>query len=160
MNPLLKKFIFLYEIIRLPIIDSATGKRIGRVIDLAVSLKEMYPKVNALIMRTRKTRKKIYLPWKFVKILVEKKGIFIENTPVSFNEYLNPVNGDILIKETFWDKQIVDINGSKVVRVNDLNLLKEGHALWVVHMDIGFTGILRRLGFLKFVQFFVKLLSS
>jgi len=160
MNPLLKKFVFLHEIIKLPIIDSANGKRIGRIIDVAVSLKEMYPKVNALIMRDRKTYKKIYVPWKFVKILVEEKGIFIENTPASFNEYVSPVNGDILIKETFWDKQIVDINGSKVVRVNDLNLLKEGQALWVVHMDIGFTGILRRLGYLKFVQFFVKLISS
>ncbi|MFA6357317.1 MAG: CBS domain-containing protein [Candidatus Omnitrophota bacterium] len=160
MNPVVKKFIFLIEIIKLPIIDSATGKKIGRLIDLSATMKEMYPKVNALIMRDRKSGKKFYIPWKFVKILVEEKGIFIENTPASFSEYLGPINGDIPLKETFWDKQIVDVYGSKVVRVNDLHLLKEGLGLWVVHMDIGFTGILRRLGCLKFVQFFVKLLSS
>ena len=160
MNPLIKKFIFLTEIIKLPVIDSATGKHIGRLIDLAATMKEMYPKVNALIMRDRKTRKKIYIPWRLIKIIVEEKGVFIENTPAFFSPYLNLPEGDILIKETFWDRQIVDVNGSKVVRVNDLHLLRESLGLWVVHMDIGFTGILRRLGFLKFIQFFVKLLSS
>ena len=67
---------------------------------------------------------------------------------------------EILLKEIFWDKQIVDIQGSKVVRVNDLHLLKEDLNLWVVHMDIGITGLIRRLGWTRFFDFFVRLVSS
>ncbi|MEI6831185.1 MAG: CBS domain-containing protein [Candidatus Omnitrophota bacterium] len=159
MNYLPKKFIFLYYIINLPVIDSLTGKKIGRVIDLAATLKEMYPKVTGLIMRNKKN-KKIYLPWNSVKMLVEEKGIFIENfLAVAQNEF-NPKENEILLKETFWDKQIVDIHGSKVVRINDLHLLREGLDFWVVHMDIGITGLLRRLGCIKIFEFIIKLVSS
>ncbi|MDP2044247.1 MAG: CBS domain-containing protein [Candidatus Omnitrophota bacterium] len=159
MNNLPKKFIFLYYIINLPVIDSLSGKKIGRVIDLSASLKELYPKVTGLIMRNRKN-KKVYIPWNNVKMLVEEKGIFIENFPTIAQEGLNPAENEILLKETFWDKQIVDIHGSKVVRVNDLHLLKEGLSLWVVHMDIGITGLLRRLGCSKIFELIIKLVSS
>jgi len=159
MNYLPKKFIFLYYIINLPVIDSLSGKKIGRVIDLSATLKELYPKVTGLIMRNREN-KKVHIPWNNVKMLVEEKGIFIENFPAIAQEGLNPAENEILLKETFWDKQIVDIHGSKVVRVNDLHLLKEGLSLWVVHMDIGITGLLRRLGVSKIFEFIIKLVSS
>ena len=159
MNYLPKKFIFLYYIINLPVVDSLAGKKIGRVTDLAVTLKEMYPKVTGLIMRNRKN-KKIYIPWNNVKMMVEEKGIFVENFTAAAQEGLNPAENEILLRETFWDKQIVDIHGSKVVRVNDLHLLREGLSLWVVHMDIGVTGLLRRLGCSKIFEFLIKLVSS
>lgn len=159
MNYLPKKFIFLYDIINLPVIDALTGKKIGRIFDLSATLKEMYPKVSGLIMRNKKN-KKIYLPWSSVKMLVEEKGVFIENYLVVAQSQFNLTENEILLKETFWDKQIVDIHGSKVVRINDLHLLKEGLSLWVVHMDIGITGLLRRLGVSKIFEFIIKLVSS
>ena len=63
MNYLPKKFIFLYYMIGLPVIDSLTGKKVGRIIDLAASLKEMYPKVTGLIMRNKKNKKVTRLQW-------------------------------------------------------------------------------------------------
>ena len=159
MNKLTKKFIFLYDIINLPVIDALTGKKIGRIFDLAASLKEMYPKVTGLLMCNKKN-KKIYLPWSSVKMLVEEKGVFIENFLAVTQDQLHPAENEILLKETFWDKQIVDIHGSKVVRINDLHLLREGLSLWVVHMDIGITGLLRRLGVSKVFEFIIKLVSS
>jgi CBS domain-containing protein/sporulation protein YlmC with PRC-barrel domain len=159
MNSLTKKFIFLYYIINLPVIDALTGKRVGRIVDLSATLKEMYPKVSGLIMRNKKN-KKVYLPWSSVKMLVEEKGVFIENFLANVEDQYNPAENEILLKEIFWDKQIVDIHGSKVVRINDLHLLKEGSSLWVVHIDIGITGLLRRLGVSKIFEFFIKLVSS
>jgi Mg/Co/Ni transporter MgtE len=55
------------------------------------------------------------------------------------------------------DKQIISTEGYKIVRVNDLQLLiedkaKESTNLWVVHIDIGFKGILRRIGILRLVN--------
>ncbi|HNW40166.1 MAG TPA: CBS domain-containing protein [Candidatus Omnitrophota bacterium] len=159
MNYLPKKFIFLYYIIGLPVIDSLTGKKIGRIKDLVASLKEMYPRITGLIMRNKKN-KDIYLPWGSVKMMVEEKGIFIENYLAVAQEQFVPAENELLLKEIFWDKQIVDIHGSKVVRINDLHLLREGLSLWVVHVDIGITGLLRRLGCSKIFEFMIKLVSS
>ncbi len=159
MNYLPKKFIFLYYIINLPVIDTQTGKKIGWISDLVASLKEMYPKVTGLMVHNWK-HKKIYIPWTNVKMLVEEKGVFIEDFLALTQKQLAPAENEILLKETFWDKQIVDIHGSKVVRVNDLHLLREGLSFWVVHMDIGVTGLLRRLGCIKIFEFFIKLVSS
>ena len=50
-----------------------------------------------------------------------------------------------LIKDLF-DKQIVDVDGRKVVRINDIEVARTGGALRVVAADIGFGGIVRRLG--------------
>ena len=44
------------------------------------------------------------------------------------------------------DKQIVDIDGRKVVRVNDLRLDEVDGALRLVAVDVGTAGLLRRLG--------------
>jgi len=52
----------------------------------------------------------------------------------------------IYLSKRLLDKQIVDINGRKVVRVNDLKLAELNGAFKVIAVDIGFTGLLRRLG--------------
>ena len=59
---------------------------------------------------------------------------------------------ETLLKKTFFDKQIVNMLGSKVVRVNDLHLLREDTNLWLVHIDVGIKGLLRRLGWLTFIS--------
>jgi magnesium transporter len=52
---------------------------------------------------------------------------------------------DVSVRDMLWDKQIVDVEGAKVVRVNDVHLLI-GERQWIVHVDVGFAGLLRRLG--------------
>ena len=159
MNNLQNNFIYLSQIINIAVLDLATGKRIGRTVDIVAALREMYPKVSALIMQDDKSKKKIYVPWNNVK-KIEAKGISVENIQDILKQDLKMSENEILLKEIFWDKQIVDIQGSKVVRVNDLHLLKEDLNLWVVHMDIGITGLIRRLGWTRFFDFFVRLVSS
>ena len=57
-----------------------------------------------------------------------------------------PSKEHLLIRKDLLDKQIVDINGAKVVRVNDVRLTEEGGAAYVTDVDVGMRGILRRLG--------------
>jgi Mg/Co/Ni transporter MgtE len=44
------------------------------------------------------------------------------------------------------DKQIVDTFGAKVVRVNDIQFLHLNSQLRLVHFDVGFRGLMRRIG--------------
>jgi magnesium transporter len=53
---------------------------------------------------------------------------------------------EMLIRDTILDKQIVDIDDLKVVRVNDVLLAWIKGSLNLVGVDVGFNGIMRRLG--------------
>ncbi|MGB9803035.1 magnesium transporter MgtE N-terminal domain-containing protein [Desulfofundulus sp.] len=57
---------------------------------------------------------------------------------------------EVFVNRWLLDKQIVDVQGAKVVRVNDIKLRqkKEGNTLLVhlIAVDIGFRGLIRRLG--------------
>lgn len=54
--------------------------------------------------------------------------------------------GEILIRKALLDKQIVDIAGAKVVRVNDLQFRQRNGALVLSKVDVGLRGLLRRVG--------------
>ena len=53
---------------------------------------------------------------------------------------------EIQLRSDLLDKQIVDIDGRKVVRVNDLSLDEIDGDLRLVAVDVGAAGLLRRLG--------------
>lgn len=53
---------------------------------------------------------------------------------------------EMLVRETILDKQIVDIDDLKVVRVNDVLIARIQGSLGLVGVDVGFNGIMRRLG--------------
>lgn len=54
------------------------------------------------------------------------------------------------------DKQIVDINGRKLERVNDLRLAALATGTYVVAVDVGFDGFLRRLGLTPLLNAFLR----
>jgi magnesium transporter len=148
-------FSFLSQIIDLPIRDNNSNKKLGKIEDFIIELKEMYPRVAALII-AHKRNGRFRMPWSCVKSVNEKKFITADNYDAYLNEQVSLAANELKLKEIFWDKQIVDTHGSKVVRVNDLHLLREKMALWVIHVDIGAKGLLRRLGWLGFFSSIFK----
>ena len=56
------------------------------------------------------------------------------------------VSNGLLLVENILDKQIVDLNGRKLVRVNDVRLATLPTGTFVVAVDIGIEGLLRRIG--------------
>jgi magnesium transporter len=56
------------------------------------------------------------------------------------------VNNGLLLVENMLDKQIVDLNGRKLVRVNDIRLVTVATGTFAVAVDIGIEGLLRRIG--------------
>jgi len=63
---------------------------------------------------------------------------------------MNPddVANGLLLVENMLDKQIVDLNGRKLVRVNDVRLATLPTGTFAVAVDIGIEGLLRRIGIL------------
>jgi len=56
------------------------------------------------------------------------------------------VENGLLLVENILDKQIVDLNGRKLVRVNDVRLATIQTGTYAVAVDIGIEGLLRRIG--------------
>jgi magnesium transporter len=53
---------------------------------------------------------------------------------------------DVLLSRDVLDKQIIDTNGARVVRVNDVELVRVDGTIYVSNVDVSWVGILRRLG--------------
>jgi magnesium transporter len=139
-------FLYLSQILDSPVLDRARGRRLGHVADVSADITKIYPNLTGLWVRPFWGRALFFLSAASVEIPESGRPILatLPETPVK----PDPVRDGLRLRETFLDKQIVDISGSRVVRVNDLHLLKEDANLWVVHMDVGFSGLLRRLGWL------------
>jgi hypothetical protein len=70
-----------------------------------------------------------------------------------------PAENDIFLSRDVLDKQIIDTDGARVVRVNDLELVRVNGTLYVGNVDIGMLGVLRRLGVAGVTQRVTSLLG-
>ena len=65
----------------------------------------------------------------------------------------------LLLKANILDKQIVDLNGRKLVRVNDIRLVAVSDVTYAVAVDVGTEGLLRRIGIVKPLKSFFSLFN-
>ncbi len=132
---------FLSQCIGLPVRDPS-GEPIGTIADLIVAIGDRYPPVTGLVART--DQRQIFLPWRSVESL-DDTGARLRVRTIDIGKFRQRQN-EILLKADLLDKQIVDIEGRKVIRVNDVSLDEIDRRLRVVAVDVGAAGLLRRLG--------------
>jgi len=144
--------IYLSSVIGRTVINS-NGDQIGILRDLIMVPGEVFPEVSHIVIKSRKGIKT--LPWSEVSLFTHVVISTGSTKPHRLDTYL-PKEGDILVKRDLLDKQIVDVNGAKVVRVNDIKLGKLDQKLCIFSVDIGFRGLLRRLGYERFGERFAQ----
>ncbi|MGH2512157.1 MAG: magnesium transporter MgtE N-terminal domain-containing protein [Candidatus Limnocylindrales bacterium] len=133
--------LYLSQVIGRPVRDR-NDEPIGKVADLIVAVGDRYPPVTGLVVETDWRR--IFLPWTSVDRL-DESGAKLSSLTVDLAKFHQRPD-EILLRADLMDKQIVDIDGRKVVRVNDLSLDEVDGALHLVAVDVGAAGLLRRLG--------------
>jgi magnesium transporter len=133
--------LYLSQTIGRPVRDRA-DEPIGKVADLIVAVGDRYPPVTGLVVET--DRRRIFLPWASVDCL-DAGGARLRSRTIDIGKFRQRPN-EILLRADLMDKQIVDIDGRKVVRVNDLRLDEIEGKLHLVAVDVGAAGLLRRLG--------------
>jgi flagellar motility protein MotE (MotC chaperone)/sporulation protein YlmC with PRC-barrel domain len=133
--------LYLSQAIGRPVRDQA-GEAIGKVADLIVAIGDRYPPVTGLVVKTN--GREIFLHWQAVASL-DATGATLGTTAIDIGRFQQRPN-EIRLKLDLMDRQIVDIDGRKVVRVNDLRLDEVEGALHLVAVDVGPSGLLRRLG--------------
>ena len=148
---------FISHIIGRPVVDSE-GEKLGRVEEvLAIQEKGVpHPKLVGLVVNDNK--KTTQYPFSEIAVL------FAPVIPLSHNKTKLPkyksVGGEIQLIMDVLDKQIIDTNGIRVVRVNDLELARVNGDYYVSNVDISSMGLMRRMGMgkgiLKFLALFLK----
>lgn len=134
---------FLSEILGHTITDF-DGHYIGKLEDLiARELADgTHPIVDAVVIKDR--NKLIMVPYALVMTLFTP-SIPLKCRADEIPQY-QPMENDIFLSRDVLDKQIIDTDGARVVRVNDLELVRVNGTLYVGNVDIGMMGIFRRLG--------------
>ena len=133
--------IFVSEVFKKPVLDQL-GEEVGRLRDIIIGLGEPFPAVTSLVIGSG--RNTYLIPWNTIN-LFNRRVISVN----ARREDLRPSSvqpSDVLIMRDVMDKQIVDINGAKLVRVNDLELGDVKGKMCLMAVDVGVRGILRRLG--------------
>lgn len=143
-------FLYLSDLVGRPVL-AAGGGRIGRAVDLKIRLGELYPKAETLVVRRRGDKKPLALDWSHVERL-ERKAVVLRAGAESALAGLEVGPEEILAREDLLDQQVVDTQGARIERVNDVHLLLVKGELWLAHVDFGIRGILRRLGWLPAID--------
>jgi|GEM_PF-424674 len=134
------------------------GLLLGKLKDMAISGGERFPEISHILLahRDKHHTENVLVPWNHVFEWGEhiKLNLLYEKLPTR-----EVREDDVLLGENILDKQVVDVNGLKVIRVNDIALTYIKGKLAVVSIDVGTRSIFRRLGFewiLNFLNLDVK----
>ncbi|EJZ83101.1 magnesium transporter [Slackia piriformis] len=133
---------YLSNMLGRPVYDS-TGEKLGTVSDLAISTGEVFPRITSLAFKGP-GRTPFMISWrKYVEDFTEDEvRLNTESYNIRFS-YLQPT--EVLLARDLLDQQIVDTQGLKIVRVNDLKLSPSGSQMRLLGAEVGVRGILRGL---------------
>ena len=135
---------FVSQIIGRTVVD-CEGERVGTIRDLIASQMEEFPhpKVVAVVVK-QADHSIIAIPISEISVL------FVPVIPLTKEVKdivpFQAVEKEIFLGKDVLDKQIIDINGVRVIRVNDLELTRVGTDYYVANIDVSGQGLLRRLG--------------
>ncbi len=119
------------------------GNHSGNLVDLVVSLKDKYPAVTSVVIRSHR-KEQVVLPWDALRGFEESRVLLAQKV-----EDIKPravKKDEIQLMRDVLDKQIVDTEGRKVIRVQDIQLARVDRKIRVIAVDISGRAILRRLG--------------
>ena len=134
--------LYLSQMLGKPVVDSA-GEKIGTISDLAISTGEVFPRITSLAFQGP-GKVPFMISWRKYVDEFDGEGIklSVDSPDIRFS-YLQP--DEVLLARDLMDRQIVDTEGLKVVRVNDLKLSQSGTQLRLLGAEVGIRGILRGL---------------
>jgi Mg2+ transporter MgtE len=142
--------VYLSDVLQLPVLDSQ-GQAVGSVCDLIVNMREAFPVVAALVVSPAATARvpipsrpaPLLIPWRQV-VSIEEPRLRLTVQRDQIHAYTERSN-DVYLARDILDKQIVDTQGRRVVKVNDLKLAQVRGVARLLGADISFWAFFRRL---------------
>lgn len=147
---------FLSQLLGNPVTD-LDGAQVGVLHDLVASNKPeiSHPIVVAIVIQHGKSE--MVVPYSDITVLFAH-GIPLKVKRDEIHAY-TPGEFDIFLARDVMDKQIIDTDDVRVVRVNDIELVQVNGSVVASNVDIGTFGILRRIGLAGAAQSLLKILK-
>jgi magnesium transporter len=133
--------LYLSQVLGRPIRD-LEGERVATVKDVIVRLgAEDHPPVTGLVARYR--RRDFFLSrWRVSEL--NQQGVRLNSDILDLRPFVRR-EGEVLLARDVLDKQLIDVDGKRVVRVNDVQIIETGKDWRVTGADVSLQGLWRRL---------------
>ncbi len=141
-RPPIRGPLYLSQVLDRPVLD-AQGERIARIQDLVVRFGSgPHPAVSGLV--AREGRRRFFMEWARVASL-SGEGARLDTFTLDLQPFVRR-DGEALLRRDILDKQLIDVDGRRVVRASDLQLSPVEADYRLVGVDVSVQGLLRRLG--------------
>ncbi|HEX9012936.1 MAG TPA: CBS domain-containing protein [Anaerolineaceae bacterium] len=134
---------YLSELVDKPVTD-LDGQSIGRLADVIAAQRGELPHPEVIAILVKQDRTQLLIPYADLAVL------FAPAIPLNKHldqvEAYTPQENDLYLVRDVLNKQIIDTNGARVVRVNDVELTRVGQKVYLANVDVGGLGLLRQLG--------------
>lgn len=117
------------------------GGRLGRVDDLVVRLGEGYPPVTGVLATV--AGREVFVPGDAVGALAHDR-VSLTTDRLDLRPYEQRPQ-EVLLRKDVLDRQLIDVDGARLRRANDIALARLDGWWRVVGVDVGPRGILRRV---------------
>src|SRR5213083_1948140 len=133
--------LYLSQVLGRPILD-LEGERVATLKDVIVRLGEGdHPPVIGFVARYR--RRDFFLPrWRITDF--GEAGVRLNSDILDLRPFVRR-HGEVLLARDVLDKQLIDVDGKRVVRVNDVQLIEAANEWRVTGADVSLIGLWRRL---------------
>lgn len=133
--------LYLSQILKRPVFD-ARNEKIASINDVLVKYGvDDYPPVIGLIAKFG--RRNFFIPRRNLSTLGEQ-GAKMSSAKLDLTPFERR-SGEVLLGKDVLDNQLIDVDGKRVVRVNDVQLINAGDFWRVSGADVSLQGFLRRL---------------
>jgi magnesium transporter len=133
--------LYLSQVLGRPVRD-LEGERVATIKDVIVRLGEDdHPPVTGLVARYR--RRDFFLPrWRIAEF--NERGAQLNADILDLRPFARR-ESEVLLARDVLDKQLIDVDGKRVVRVNDVQLIDAANEWRVTGADVSLQGLWRRL---------------
>ncbi len=132
--------LYLSQVLGRPIRD-LEGERVATVKDVIVRLGEDHPPVTGIVARYR--RRDFFLPrWRLTEL--NEQGVRLNSDILDLRPFERR-ESEVLLARDVLDKQLIDVDGKRVVRVNDVQIIQAAGDWRVTGADVSLQGLWRRL---------------
>ena len=133
--------LYLSQVLGRPIRD-LEGERVATVKDVIVRLgADDHPPVTGLVARYR--RRDFFLSrWRITEL--NQHGVRLNSDILDLRPFVRR-ESEVLLARDVLDKQLIDVDGKRVVRVNDVQIIEAAGDWRVTGADVSLQGLWRRL---------------
>src|SRR5437763_7721306 len=133
--------LYLSQVLCRPILH-LDGERVASLKDVIVRLgEEDHPPVAGFVARYR--RRDSFMPrWRIAHF--GEDGVRLTSDILDLRPFTRR-DGEVLLARDVLDKQLIDVDGKRVVRVNDVQIIEAANEWRVTGADVSLIGLWRRL---------------